>query len=221
MFAPKWAQGPHKLARFPSWDPCMTPGYWAQYFNALPSSDRCLVRSCPERKYTFVFCPPPPSVHSPHRRKPAYAALFRIRLYALILVFPACAIEVQHNNQNSPTIHCNKQSHIYHLKQSVYLLFHSNASKTQAVHKTLGSFSIDDGNGSENVSFKMNSRFFQSLSRLFQFSKNGKCRRISLELNSWGPHLSLEREKEIRPRLFTSPIKLAIRHFHVAVVQGR
>ena len=24
----------------------------------------------------------------------------------------------------------------------------------------LGSFSIDDGNGSENVSFKMNSRFF-------------------------------------------------------------
>ena len=25
---------------------------------------------------------------------------------------------------------------------------------------TLGSFSIDDGNGSENVSFKMNSRFF-------------------------------------------------------------
>ena len=26
--------------------------------------------------------------------------------------------------------------------------------------KTLGSFSIDDGNGSENISFKMNSRFF-------------------------------------------------------------
>ena len=25
---------------------------------------------------------------------------------------------------------------------------------------TVGSFSIDDGNGSENVSFKMNSRFF-------------------------------------------------------------
>ena len=27
-------------------------------------------------------------------------------------------------------------------------------------HFTIGSFSIHDGNGSENVSFKMNSRFF-------------------------------------------------------------
>ena len=27
MFAPKWARGPHNLARFPSWDPCITPGY--------------------------------------------------------------------------------------------------------------------------------------------------------------------------------------------------
>ena len=46
----------------------------------------------------------------------------------------------------------------------------------------LGSFSIDDGNGSENVSVKMNSRFFQALSRLFHFAENGKCRQISLEL---------------------------------------
>ena len=48
--------------------------------------------------------------------------------------------------------------------------------------RLIGSFSIDDGNGSENVSFKMNSPFFQSLSRLFQFAENGKYRRISLEL---------------------------------------
>ena len=27
VFAPKWARGPHNLARFPSWDPCITPGY--------------------------------------------------------------------------------------------------------------------------------------------------------------------------------------------------
>ena len=27
MFAPKWARGPHKLARFPFWDPCITRGY--------------------------------------------------------------------------------------------------------------------------------------------------------------------------------------------------
>ena len=62
---------------------------------------------------------------------------------------------------------------------------------------------------------------FQTLSRLFQFAVNGKCRQISLELISWGPHSSLEREKEIRRPLFMSSIKLAIRHFHVVVVQGR
>ena len=33
--------------------------------------------------------------------------------------------------------------------------------------------------------------------------------------------VSLEREKEIRRRLFTSSINLAIRHFQVVVVQGR
>ena len=87
--------------------------------------------------------------------------------------------------------------------------------------RKIGSFSIDDGNDSENFSFKMNFPFFQTLLRLFQFAENGKCRRISLELISWGPHSSLEREKEIRLRLFTSSIKLAIRHFHVVVVQGR
>ena len=27
MFAPKWARGPYNLARFPSGDPCITPGY--------------------------------------------------------------------------------------------------------------------------------------------------------------------------------------------------
>ena len=48
----------------------------------------------------------------------------------------------------------------------------------------IGSLSIDDGNGSENVSFKMNSRFFNPLWRLFQFAENGKGRRISLELIS-------------------------------------
>ena len=26
MFAAKWARGPHNLARFPSWNPCITPG---------------------------------------------------------------------------------------------------------------------------------------------------------------------------------------------------
>ena len=42
---------------------------------------------------------------------------------------------------------------------------------------SVGSFSIDNSNDSENVTFKMNSR-------LFQFAENGKFRRISLELIS-------------------------------------
>ena len=44
-------------------------------------------------------------------------------------------------------------------------IFHSFAALTREIffntrRKKLGSFSIDDGNGSENVTFTMNSRFF-------------------------------------------------------------
>ena len=80
MFVPKWARRPHDLGRFPSWDPCITPGYWAWYLNALPTSGS-LIRSLfyafmpREGIYTCVFCPP----SSPQRRKPGYAALLRIR----------------------------------------------------------------------------------------------------------------------------------------------
>ena len=38
--------------------------------------------------------------------------------------------------------------------------FASNAIPISVNQALLGSFSIDDGNGSENISFKMNSRFF-------------------------------------------------------------
>ena len=80
MFTPKWARGPHNLARFPSCDPCITPGYWAWYLNAFPTSGS-LIRSLfyafmpRECIYTGVFYPP----SSPQRRKPGYAALLRIR----------------------------------------------------------------------------------------------------------------------------------------------
>ena len=83
------------------------------------------------------------------------------------------------------------------------------------------SLSIDDGDGSENATFKMNSRFFQTLTRLFQCAENVKCRRISLEMVSWGPLSSLERERKIRRHLFTSSIKRKSRRFHVLVVQWR
>ena len=37
---------------------------------------------------------------------------------------------------------------------------HYRGAPCGSVASMIGSFSIDDGNGSENVSFKMNSRFF-------------------------------------------------------------
>ena len=95
----------------------------------------------------------------------------------------------------------------------------SNPGPPTCKVNALGSFSIDDEDGSEKVTFKMNSPFFQTLSRLFQFTENVKCERISLELISGGPDSSLEREKKIRRRLFTFSINRESRHFHVVVVQ--
>lgn len=72
----------------------------------------------------------------------------------------------------------------------------------------MGSFSMDDGDSRENVTFKLNwCFFFQSLSRLFQFADNVKCRRILLKLISLRLHSSLERERKIRRRLFAFSIK--------------
>ena len=63
--------------------------------------------------------------------------------------------------------------------------------------------------------------FFQALSQLFQLASNVKCGWNFLEMNSWRPHPSLEREKKILCRVFTSSIKRAIRKFHVLAVQWR
>ena len=106
MLAPKWARGPRNLAHFPSWDPCITPGYWAWYLNVLPTSGslfRSLFYAFMPREgiYTCVFAPPPPlSDENPVMLHFfAYAEI----IFAHILVFPACAIEVQHINENPPT----------------------------------------------------------------------------------------------------------------------
>ena len=107
MLAPKWARGPRNLAHFPSWDPCITPGYWAGYLNVLPTSGSpfrsLFMRSCPERAYILAFLPLPPS--SPQWRNPVTLHFFAYAeiIFAHILVFPACAIEVQHINENPPT----------------------------------------------------------------------------------------------------------------------
>ena len=107
MFAPKWARGPHNLARFPSWDPCITPGYWAWYLNALPTSGS-LIRSLfyafmpRECIYTCVFVLPPPL--SDENPVMLHFFAYAETIFAHILVFPVCAIEVQHIDENSSTI---------------------------------------------------------------------------------------------------------------------
>ena len=47
------------------------------------------------------------------------------------------------------------------------------------------------------------------------------CRWNFLEMNSWRPHPSLERERKILRCVFTSSVKRAIRKFNVLVVQWR
>ena len=69
-------------------------------------------------------------------------------------------------------------------------------------------FSIDDGDGSENVTFKMNLRFLKP--RLFQLVENVKFKRISLQLISWGPHSSLKRGRESHCLVFVSFIRVKI-----------
>ena len=82
----------------------------------------------------------------------------------------------------------------------------------------LGSFSIDDGDGSENVTIKMNSRFFNVFcvySKLLKMPNVGERPRVGF----LGTVLKFRITKKIRSRLFTSSRKREIRHFHVVVMQ--
>ena len=38
MFAPKWAHGPHNYARFPSWNPCITPWVLSVVFKCFANT---------------------------------------------------------------------------------------------------------------------------------------------------------------------------------------
>ena len=81
-----------------------------------------------------------------------------------------------------------------------------------------------DGDGSENVTFEMLLLFYTFscvfyFIFFFHFAENVKRRRISVELISWGPHSSLERERKIRSRPFESSTEREIKHFYVVIVQ--
>ena len=79
-------------------------------------------------------------------------------------------------------------------------------------------FSIDDGDSSKNVTFKMNSRLFKLCRAYFNFLND--VGEFPWELISWGPHSSFEREKKIVVACHsTFSIKREIRDFHAVVFQ--
>ena len=84
------------------------------------------------------------------------------------------------------------------------LIFSGKFLRTRFIFASKVNFSINDVDGSKVAIFRMNSRFFKLFCVYF------KCRRIPLKLISWEPHSSLERERKILLRLFTSSIKREI-----------
>ena len=66
------------------------------------------MRSCPESAYILAFFAPPPPLSDENSVMLHFFAYAEI-IFAHILVFPACAIDVQHINENSPTIQASSQ----------------------------------------------------------------------------------------------------------------
>ena len=60
------------------------------------------MRSCPERAYILAFFAPPPPLSDENPVMLHFFAYAEI-IFAHILVFLVCAIEVQHTKENSPT----------------------------------------------------------------------------------------------------------------------
>ena len=86
------------------------------------------------------------------------------------------------------------------------------------------SFSIDDGDGSKWKTLLLKwICVCKTLSRLLQFAEIVKYGRNFPGFDHLGTALKFRRRKEnsIRHRLFTSSIKLEIRHCHVLVVKAR
>ena len=66
------------------------------------------MRSYPESAYILAFFAPPPPLSDENPVMLHFFAYAEI-IFAHILVFPACAIDVQHINENSPTIQASSQ----------------------------------------------------------------------------------------------------------------
>ena len=78
---------------------------------------------------------------------------------------------------------------------------------------------IDDGDGSENVTLKMNSRFFNFSAFIpIRLKCKMQANFPGVDFMRTALILSLQRERKIRRRLFTSSIKREFRHFHIIAV---
>ena len=75
------------------------------------------MRSCPERAYILAFFdhPPPHPPLSDENLVMLHFFAYAEIIFAQILVFPACAIKVQHINENSPTILKHNQCLIHQM----------------------------------------------------------------------------------------------------------
>ena len=108
------------------------------------------------------------------------------------------------NNQNSSTAWFGKKNASTQAKRWSVKTMSCNVmswirgqQNAPSLHYILGSFTIDDGAGSKNGILKLNSRFFQTLSRLFQLAENVKCWLISPELFFFlGAALKLRKRKK-------------------------
>ena len=101
MIGPKWPRAIHKLARF-SLETIVIPMRIGQ--SIYSSSTFVIALFCVHSsrgRYRAPFFVPPTS---PQRRKPAALLRMRRNYFRPYRSIFACAIEVQHNNENSTTI---------------------------------------------------------------------------------------------------------------------
>ena len=76
----------------------------------------------------------------------------------------------------------------------------------QVFFQLIESCSIDDGHGSENITFKMNFAFFKTLLWLFQSVENVKCKQIhSPGVDFLGTALKLKKRKKNLSSLVHNP----------------
>ena len=95
----------------------------------------------------------------------------------------------------------------------------NNTESSKGYSHILGSFSNNDGDGYEDVTWKMKSRWF----KLYALIQPRSVRQIMSNAGSFFRELNSKdgSEKESRRLEFKSATKREIRHFHVVVVQWR